>query len=143
MGDKIYALPTREELLAAQSLLQGTTLLNEDFAFTSSFCRADDWVYLDPPYKNIGRFRGEYGYHARFGTDHEDSLVTTVRRLSDLGCLVTISYSYDEQLIDQLTGWHVTPVTAQRSVAGAFSKRVVAQEMIIQNYKKTDNDHAA
>ena len=142
MGDKIYALPTRDELVEAQSLLQGTTLFNGDFAATVDNCRPKDWIYMDPPYKSPGRFRGEYGYNAEFCSVRIATLVNTVKRLSDVGCYVTLSYSFDQELIDALPGWHVTPVTARRSVAGELAKRVAAREIIVQNYKSTNNDAA-
>jgi DNA adenine methylase len=142
MGDKIYALPSRDELFKAQSLLRGARLLNADFAETVNHCRPNDWIYMDPPYRSHGRFRGEYGYNAEFCSVRVASLVTAIKRLSDSGCYVTLSYSFDEELIDALSGWYVTSVTARRSVAGELSKRVLAREIIVQNYKSTNNDAA-
>lgn len=142
MGDKIYALPSLSELVHAQSLLRGTTLLNADFGATVKNCRPNDWIYMDPPYKSPGRFRGEYGYNAEFCSLRVASLVATIRHLSDAGCYVTLSYSFDQELIDSLPGWYVTPVTARRSVAGELAKRVAAREIIVQNYKSVNNDTA-
>ena len=135
MGDKIYAIPSREELLGAQKLLEGTELFHADFAKTTSLCDKEDWVYLDPPYKSQGRYRGEYGYDAEFCSMQMTSLVSMAEKLSERGCLVTISYSYDEELIEKLSGWNINPVYAQRSVARSLSKRGAAREIIITNYE--------
>lgn len=135
MGDKIYALPSREELLSAQALLKGSQLMNADFETTLAGCESGDWIYLDPPYKGPGRYRGEYGYNAEFCAGSMASFVQSVRRLNDKGCLITISYSLDETLIQELSGWHVTQVNAKRSVAGASSKRAIAREIIIRNFE--------
>lgn len=134
MGDKIYALPTRADLLVAQTLLQQTELVHGDFAHTVSNCQESDWVYLDPPYRKPGRFRGEYGYTAEFSDSSMIDFIRTVKALDNAGCFVTVSYSFDEELLDLLAGWHVTKVSAKRSVAGASNARGVAHELIIRNY---------
>lgn len=135
MGDKIYALPSLVDLLAAQSLLQNSILINGEFSVTAEHCREGDWVYLDPPYQTLGRFRGEYGYNAEFCSKNLASFVKTSKRLAEQGCLVTMSYSFDQSFINEFPGWHITPVSAKRSVAGASSKRVLAREIILQNYE--------
>jgi DNA adenine methylase len=134
MGDKIYALPTREELLSAQNLLRQTKLINADFTTTTGICEAGDWIYLDPPYRKPGRYRGEYGYAAEFSEDHMTALVRTASRLSEKNCFVTISYSFDDSLMKLFKGWNITSVDAKRTVAGAASKRAIAPELIITNY---------
>jgi DNA adenine methylase len=140
MGDKIYSLPTREELRSAQSILKGAQLMNKGFESTLEFCRKGDWIYLDPPYRTLGRYRGEYGYSAKFCDGSIESFLDTVKRLSNSGCLVTISYCYDESFIQSLSGWHITSVNAARSVAGQSSKRTIAREIILRNFESIDND---
>jgi DNA adenine methylase len=134
MGDKIYALPTRTELLAAQDVLRRTQLFNASYVATVANCSKGDWIYLDPPYRKLGRYRGEYGYGAEFGDSTILELVSVVKGLAEKGCYVTISYSFDEYLLELLQDWHITPITAKRTVAGSSAARGFAKEVIIRNY---------
>ncbi|MFC0350656.1 DNA adenine methylase [Undibacterium danionis] len=134
MGDKIYSLPSKEELLIAQSLLQRTQLYNQDFSKTTALCKPNDWVYFDPPYKAVKRYRGEYGYESKSHNVLFDELVNDAQRLAEIGCYVTISYAFDEELIGKFCGWNFLHVNARRSVSGSMKERKLAKELIIQNY---------
>jgi DNA adenine methylase len=136
MGDKIYALPTRQELLAMQNAMTGTSFINGDFGSTLAQSRPDDWIYLDPPYRKEGRYRGEYGYNAEFTSDRLVAFVKQVKKLGRAGRLITISYSHDNDLIDALKGWNVTEVSAKRTVSGKLSKRETVTELIFTNYSR-------
>lgn len=134
MGDKIYALPTIDELLNAQRLLERTELFNQDFSNTTSICRPGDWVYFDPPYKALNRYRGEYGYDTGSHEITFEEVISDAKRLAKLGCYVTISYAFDEELFDRLRGWNLLHVNTRRSVSGSMKERKMARELIIQNY---------
>lgn len=66
MGDRIYALPTKEQLQQVGELLNGANLVTGDFSKTLEATKPGDWIYMDPPYPQAGRYRGEYGYGAKF-----------------------------------------------------------------------------
>lgn len=134
MGSRVYALPTREELSRASRMLSGATLMAGDFRKTIAESNAGDLVYMDPPYRQTGRYRGEYGYGAKFDDENFDQFVASARNLSLRGVHVMVSYLYDERLIDALQGWSVHPVTAARTVAGKTTSRGHARELIMTSY---------
>lgn len=135
MGDKIYALPTLQELRDAQEHLRGTTLKNEDYSATCMYGRAGDLVYLDPPYKQLGRYRGEYGFGSKFCENRFEELVSLVHRLDDSGVNVMLSHSFDPMLIDLLPSWQVHQIQIHRSIAGALESRGAVAEIVMTNYK--------
>lgn len=134
MGSRVYALPTREELSRAAAMLGGATLIAGDFQTTIAESTAGDWVYMDPPYRQAGRYRGEYGYGAKFDDEAFEQFVVVAEKLAARGVQVMVSYQYDERLIDALKGWCVHSVTAARTVASKTASRVHAREMIMTSY---------
>jgi len=134
MGNRVYALPSLPALLEAQRLLTNTTLIAGDFSQTLAATEAGDWVYLDPPYQSSKRYRGEFGYGARFQGDAVDRLVLDMRRMADAGRHVMLSHSFDEDLKSRLTGWYVHEVQTLRTVSGKGARRAVARELIATSY---------
>lgn len=134
MGNRVYALPSREQLVNVQKLLQGATLISGDFAETTLHARADDWIYLDPPYRQPGRNRGEYG--TIFGKDAMTRLISEAQRLADLGGQVTISFTEDDELISKLPGWSLSRIDTRRTVSALASARKIANEIILTSYQR-------
>jgi DNA adenine methylase len=62
-GSKTGQLPTFEELKNCAVALKSARCIANDFEVTIDKARANDFVYLDPPYSlSSDRHRGEYGY---------------------------------------------------------------------------------
>ena len=134
MGSRVYALPSRADLLRAASLLQGSTLLAGDFRNTTSQCQEGDWIYMDPPYRQAGRYRGEYGYAAEFDDGAFEEFTALAANLATQGVSVMVSYQYDDRLIRALPGWSVHRVSPRRTVAGKVAARLSAPELIMTSY---------
>lgn len=134
MGNRVYALPSREQLLKVQKLLKGAKLISGDFSETTSHAHSGDWIYLDPPYRQLGRNRGEYG--TIFGSEAMTRLISEARRLADIGGLVTISFTEDDELISKLPGWSLSRVNARRTVSAMTSARKIANEIILTSYQR-------
>lgn len=139
MGDRVYGLPSKEDLLRSQSQLHHTHLVLGDFSKTLELTKPGDWIYMDPPYRSSGRYRGEYGLSTDFQAKGLSALVAHAKKLSSSGRLLTISYSYDEALIDSLAGWYVHRVSTARTVAGNVAVRGKTAELILTNYKTHAN----
>ncbi|MBK7956449.1 MAG: Dam family site-specific DNA-(adenine-N6)-methyltransferase [Candidatus Accumulibacter sp.] len=134
MGDRVYALPSRESLVETHQLLQCADLVVGDFRLTLDLCQAGDWVYMDPPYRTTSRYRGEYGHEGRFGDPEMQCLVDIARRLVSRGVRVTMSYLYDEDLVHALEDWHLHEVPTARTVASRTRFRMNAPEIILTSY---------
>lgn len=135
MGNRVYALPTLQELIRASVQMQNAEILLGDYAKTIELSAPGDWIYLDPPYRNAARYRGEYGYAADFNKDHMTLFIERARRLADNGRFVTVSYYYDEGLIASFPGWFVHRASARRSVAGNTRSRGRVAELILTSYQ--------
>jgi DNA adenine methylase len=134
MGTRIYALPSRDDLVAAQTLLSNAELIDGDFERTLAQTGKGDWIYMDPPYRQPGRYRGEYGYEAEFGDERMAALVASARRMAEGGRQVMLSYNYDERLIREFSDWTVHEVKISRTVASAAGARREAREIIMTSY---------
>lgn len=136
MGDRVYALPSLEDISRVHAQLLRTELVLGDFSKTIQQSSPGDWIYMDPPYRSSGRYRGEYGYAADFRKEELALLIASAKRLAAQGTSITISYSHDDALIDALPGWTVHRVSAYRTVAGNATVRGRAAELILTNYKQ-------
>ncbi|WP_158333094.1 DNA adenine methylase [Burkholderia sp. KJ006] len=134
MGSRVYALPSREDLSRAANMLKGATLFAGDFRDTTSHCEEGDWVYMDPPYRQAGRYRGEYGYSAEFDEQAFGEFTSLAANLASRGVNVMVSYQYDTRLVQALPGWSVHAVSPRRTVAGKATSRLPAPELIMTSY---------
>lgn len=132
LGSRLYATPSREELIEASQLLRGVALVAGDFETTLALTQPGDWIYLDPPYRRAGRYRGEYGID--FTDSSLDRLFQTAQTLAIAGRHVTLSFCDDARLLSQLSGWTVYRSFARRTVSAAPSSRRDTVELIFTSY---------
>lgn len=135
MGNRIYALPTRADLVAAQRVLAAVQLVDGSFELTLSKTRRHDWIYMDPPYLHPGRYRGEYGYSAKFVPESLSSMLDHARALAESGRQVMLSYPDDGRLVGELPGWSVHRVRTLRTVASAAGARREIYELVMTSYQ--------
>lgn len=136
-GIRTGTVPTKDELANASRLLENIVIKHCDYLESTAQATADDFVYLDPPYRNTDRKTyGEYGYDA-FGTDKDvDALASELERLDNVGAKVLLSFNMDDHLMSALDGWTIVPIHRRRSVAAAASSRSALQgEILAYNYK--------
>lgn len=137
-GARTGEAPTRSELLQASSRLQHATIAHADYLATTAMAARDDFVYLDPPYRNDARpTYGEYGYGS-FGSESDvASLASELERLNNTGARVMLSFNDDTGLEEALAGWDVTKVARRRNVAAAASARTTLKgEILATNYSR-------
>lgn len=102
-GKKTHIEPCdRNHMVAISKALQGISLLCGDFDETLGACRADDLVYLDPPYTVAHGNNGFIKYNAKiFSWSDQVRLAQTAQKLADRGCAVLVSNA-DHDSIHQL-----------------------------------------
>ncbi|MBG6080933.1 DNA adenine methylase [Rubrivivax gelatinosus] len=134
LGNRFFALPTQETIAEVSKALQGIELIEGDFLDTITTARAGDFVYLDPPYSESTRFRGEYSYQGAFKPADESRLIGACNELSAKGVSVLLSFKECEHLRRSLNNWSVQYIDVARSVAGFGHSRRLAREVLLYNY---------
>ncbi|MCV2356613.1 Dam family site-specific DNA-(adenine-N6)-methyltransferase [Paucibacter sp. B2R-40] len=134
LGSRFYRLPSKEEIDEASRVLSNTVLRLGDYSKALDGAEAGDFVYLDPPYSDGNRFRGEYSYDGAFSVDDRDRFLKTCADLTTKKVKILVSFKLEESFITKLKGWNVQKLDVPRSVAGFASSRVAAAEIIATNY---------
>ncbi|MFY3977185.1 DNA adenine methylase [Achromobacter xylosoxidans] len=135
LGNKFFALPTPDMISAVSESLQGMELVCGDFLKTVAYAKSGDFIYLDPPYSDGTRFRGEYSYSGAFQKEDQLRLIHTCRDLNQLGVQVLLSFKECDSIIDGLHGWSFKHIDVSRSIAGFARSRRNAREILAHNYK--------
>jgi DNA adenine methylase len=114
-------------------LLKHATLLCADFGTTLKHVRANDFVYLDPPFAATGvRTFVEYGKQS-FGNDDVDRLSRHLDRIDRRNAYFLVSYADCTRAQEIAKDWNSAVISVRRQVAGFTAKRKMASEMIITN----------
>jgi len=131
-------LITRKAIFAASAALRGVHLLCGDFKETTANVKADDFVYLDPPYpKGAESNNGFDRYHeTRFTLEQHKKLATHAEKLADRGAYVLVTESASEELIAFYNKRFKVNLIESRSLIAADSEsRGFVSEAIITSYE--------
>jgi DNA adenine methylase len=134
LGNKFFALPTESEVTAASNALRRVDLVHGDFEEAISTAEEGDFVYLDPPYSDGSRFRGEYSYQGSFQASDQQRLVSICEDLTARNVKVLLSFKECDAICSALAGWSLTKIRVNRSVAGFAHARRFAQEILARNF---------
>lgn len=124
-------------LLEAHSrLLQKTTVLCGDYSDTLRQCRADDFVFLDPPYDGVFT---NYGNGKDFGEDDHERLAAAFRALPCKAMLVIGKTPLTERLYADMDAY-----VYSKRYAFYIKSRVnkTVEHMIITNYSYQNDTHS-
>lgn len=135
-GTRTGLPPTLAELLEAAQALTDAEIACQDFRITIASARAEDFLYLDPPYSPVGRRgHGEYGYGSFAESVDLTDLLSAVREAHERGCKILISYGESSVLASALPDWHFDLLRRRRNVAGKAAARVeLKTEVLARNY---------
>ncbi len=134
LGNKFFALPDHKIIDAASSALEKIDLVCGDFTETTRHASANDFVYLDPPYSDSKRFRGEYSYSGAFTFNDLERLIQICNNLTKKKVRVLLSFKESQAVIDALPGWSFRLLDVARSVSGFAHSRRTAREILAYNY---------
>ncbi|ADU38331.1 DNA adenine methylase [Variovorax paradoxus] len=133
---KTGAMPDISEIKQAALLLKNTKIEKKDFREILKKVKADDFVFLDPPYAVENR-RIFVQYNAQtFGLADLEELSDTLHCIDALGAKFVMSYAISAEALHYFDYWNVRRVTCQRNVAGFSSHRRKAVELIVSNMEK-------
>lgn len=133
-GDGHLGIPSWEVFNAFAKKLKRVSVVEGDFEAVLNKAGENDFIYIDPPYIDLGkRNRGEYGA-GTFGQNDVTRLASGAKSASDRGAKVLVSYRYSEELIDLFSGWNLQSFDVARSVSCNTGKRASAKEILLTNY---------
>ncbi len=135
MGTRTGEVPNVERFIRCSEALKNAKLITKDFERLIPEIQENDFVYLDPPYAKKGyKGRGEYGPGA-FQYEDIERMLYFLNTIDGKGAKFLFSYSYDEELINQLPeNWYWKSLSVGRHVAGFSQHRGKVQEIIVSNY---------
>ncbi len=134
LGSKFFALPDETAIDAASRALSQIDLVCGDFSNAVGRAVSGDFVYLDPPYSDATRFRGEYSYQGAFKSTDMERLITVCNELTEKDVRVLLSFKESKAVVDALGGWSIKRLDVIRSVSGFAHSRRSAREILAYNY---------
>lgn len=134
LGNKFFALPDEKAIDEASRALSQIDLVCGDFSIAVGRAVSGDFVYLDPPYSDGTRFRGEYSYQGAFQSADLVRLIDACHELTGKNVRVLLSFKESEAVVDALGGWSLKRLDVIRSVSGFAHLRRSAREILAYNY---------
>jgi DNA adenine methylase len=121
-------------LRAVSRALANVDLDDMDFRAVEDITQAGDFVYLDPPYVPASKTANFTAYTAGgFGPRDQAALVSLMRRLDRLGCLILLSNADTPAARALYDGFHIHAVEAKRNINCNGNKRGKVGEIIVCN----------
>jgi len=124
-----------KDLIEANKLLQDVTLKTMLFEDIINFALPDDFVYFDPPYHPLSPTSSFTSYtSASFSEKDQIRLAEVYRQLDKKGCLLMLSNSYSEFILELYGGYRIEQVSAKRMINCNGKKRGAIPEAVVLNY---------
>jgi DNA adenine methylase len=134
--DRRLAQP--ERVLAASATLKSAILAKQDFSEVEVAAKTGDFVYLDPPYVTGHANNGFVRYNEHLFTwDRQIELAAMSARLSKRGVRVLVSNTAHADVLALYPGFHRTLISRRDQLSRDASRRGLAPEAILSNFKVT------
>jgi DNA adenine methylase len=133
-GCKTGNVPQEEVFWRCSRALRSATLLAADFEETMNHVRANDFVYLDPPYHVTNRRVFRDYIPGSFGAADLQRLSLALNAVHSVGAKFLLSYADCSDARSLFGGWHVRRITVARNIAGFAGNRKRAVELMVSNY---------
>lgn len=124
-----------DNLRAVSATLQGVDIHLRPFQDIENEARANDFVYMDPPYHPVSATSSFTSYGADdFRPDDQRHLAETFRKLDAKGCKLMLSNSDTPFIRELFDGYRIEQVWAARAINRDASKRGAVSEVVVLNY---------
>ena len=132
--DGTGALPSLQFLKSASARLRKTSIRCGDFeTILLREARANDFIYMDPPYAvSTRRVFREYGPKP-FDFDDVERLAVLLKELNRRKAKFVASYAFTNDINKIFSDWNVKRIVTQRNVSGFAKHRRKAVEVLITN----------
>ena len=122
-------------IMAVSKALQTDELTNVDFQEAVTLAKEKDFVYFNPPYHPLSVTSSFTSYTKEdFLAKDQERLAKTFERLTNKGCYVMLSNSYNEWVVSLYEDYIVETVQATRMINCKAEGRGKIAEVIITNY---------
>ncbi len=122
-------------LRAVHQVLQHTDIRLASFQECLNIAQKDDFLYFDPPYVPLSKSSSFTSYTAdNFDLAAQQELYEVFRALDQRGCLLLLSNSFNETVLDLYRKYSCYTVEATRIVNSKASGRGKIKEILITNY---------
>ena len=129
-----------DTIIQTAALLKNTDLLHGDFELVLAQARADDFVYLDPPYA-VAKRRVFSEYQAQGFSERDlDRLRASLVDLDRRGVHFVLSYADSAEGRQLAADWSYRRVRTRRNVAGFAGSSRHAFEVMASNREIRDGD---
>ena len=133
IGSRTGDFPSDKEFKRSASMLSRAKIICSDFESTLKLARANDFVYLDPPYVvRNGADKNVYGCGS-FSANDLPRLFEQLERLNNNNVSFLLSYSYCKELISLLPKKRIRTLRVRRQIAANSSRRGLAEEVLLGN----------
>lgn len=126
------------DILKASEMLSSShvLLLTGDFKKAVESAIEGDFVYLDPPYDDLGNDTS-FASYTKVGFDRNEQirLKETCDKLNDKGVKFLLSNSATPFILDLYRNYKIEIVKARRSINSKASGRGVIDEVLVSNYE--------
>jgi DNA adenine methylase len=110
-------------------------IMNVDFEQSVKSAAKGDFIYFDPPYDPVSDTSSFTGYDINgFGKREQVRLRDVYKKLSDQGCLVLLSNSATDFILDLYKDFTIITVTASRNINSVATGRGKIDEVLVMNY---------
>lgn len=124
-----------KDLRTSNGLLQGVTLKTMSFEKIIKIAQKNDFVYLDPPYHPLSPTSSFTSYTSiSFSEKDQIRLAEVYRELDKKGCLLMLSNSYSEFILELYSDYRIEQVSAKRMINCNGKKRGAIPEAVVMNY---------
>lgn len=131
-----------QNLLNASKILGIAEIRKADFSEITNLIKPSSFVYFDPPYRPLNKTSSFTSYSKNiFGDEEQKQLAAIFSELHKKGINLMLSnsdpknYNPDDCFFDELyKKFHISRVSAKRSINSVASKRNAIKEIIVTNY---------
>lgn len=133
--DKPGRIPPIENFRRCANLLHRASLKCGDFGQILSAVKANDFVYLDPPYAVETRRVFRQYDRREFLTRDLERLSEHLHNIDKRGASFVLSYADCREARVLLSGWQVRRIRVRRNIAGFTAHRRIATELLATNIR--------
>lgn len=137
----------KDNIMAVSATLENTKIQCMDFYRSEEWITQGSFVYLDPPYRPISETAYFTGYSNQgFGEKEQKRLAEFFKEMDERGAYLMLSNSDpknedpEDEFFDELyKGFYIQRVDAKRFINCDASGRGPIKELIIRNYRNSEN----
>ncbi len=126
-----------ENLRAVNLVLQNVKIIHDSFERCLDFTNEETFLYFDPPYVPLSKTASFTSYtKENFIKEDQIKLKRLIDKLTECGCKVMLSNSYNDFILDLYKDYFIKKVSAKRAINSNASKRGEIKEVLITNYNE-------